>query len=332
MLLEGIFLPLTTPFHADGRVFLKKLEHNVDRYSRTPAAGMWVLGAGGEADGLTEAEAGEVLRVAIGAAAREKVMVAGVGRESVRATLGLAEAAAKAGYDAVAVRAPGFAGDAGMRLETVTYFQAVADRAALPVVLVSEAGRSLGTEVLVELAGHGNVIGVVDELAAARVAELRAATAGVRRETTVTTVFAAVTGRMAAANVAAAGPMPVLSGVVRTRVKTVGFQVLCGSTTGIYGALTSGASGAAPRLGAAAPQACCEVYQAFRDGDLGLSEEKQVRVRAAAERMEGVRGVAWSKYGCDLNGYYGGRPRLPLLGLTAAEREILEGEMWELRN
>ena len=163
MLLEGIFLPLTTPFHADGRVFVKKLEHNVDRYSRTPAAGLWVLGAGGEADGLTEAEAGEVLRGAMGVAAREKVMVAGVGRESVSATLGLAEMAAAAGYDAVAVRGPGFVGDDGMRLETVTYFQAVADRSALPVVLVSEAGGTLGTEVLVELAGHGNVIGVVDE-------------------------------------------------------------------------------------------------------------------------------------------------------------------------
>ena len=161
---------------------------------------------------------------------------------------------------------------------------------------------------------------------------MKAATAGVRRETTVTTVFGAVTGRMARLSAVAAGPMPVISGAVKTRVKTVGFQVLCGATTGMFGALTAGASGAAPRLGAAAPQACCEVYQAFRDGDLGLAEEKQVRVRAAAERMEGVRGVAWSKYGCDLNGYFGGRARLPLLGLTAAEREVLEGEMWELRN
>ena len=32
----------------------------------------------------------------------------------------------------------------------------------------------------------------------------------------------------------------------------------------------------------------CEVYQAWKDGDLGLAEEKQVRVRLAAERMEGA--------------------------------------------
>ena len=41
----------------------------------------------------------------------------------------------------------------------------------------------------------------------------------------------------------------------------------------------SGAVGAVPRVGACAPQACCEVWQAFKDGDLPLAEEKQERVR-----------------------------------------------------
>ena len=146
MLLEGIFLPLTTPFRLDGRLFLGKLEHNVDRYSRTPAQGMVVLGAGSEAESLNDEETREVLRTAMGGAAKEKVMVAGVGRESVCGTLDLVETAAVAGYDAVAVRAPGFAGDGAMRLELVTYFQAVADRAGLPVVIVSEAGREISAD------------------------------------------------------------------------------------------------------------------------------------------------------------------------------------------
>ena len=337
MLLEGIFLPLTTPFHADGRLFLKKLEHNVDRYSRTPAGGLFVLGAGGEAEGLTDVEACEVLGTAIAGAAREKVMVAGVGRESVAATLALAEAAGAVGYDAVCVRGPVFAGDARMRLETVTYFQAVADRAPLPVVLVSEAGRELSVDVMVELAGHPGVLGVVDEGARGNVAEVRARTAGVKREVTVTPVFAAVTGRMVRA---AAGAGQMLGGTavlspgtgMKTRVKTVGFQVLSGRTTEMLGVWGLGASGAVPRLGAASPQSCCEVWQAWKDGDQGLAEEKQVRVRAASERMEGVRGVSWSKYGCDLNGYFGGRPRLPLLALNREEQLILEGEMSEMKS
>ena len=79
-----------------------------------------------------------------------------------------------------------------------------------------------------------------------------------------------------------------------------------------------------PLLGPCAPQACCEVWQAFRDGDQPLAEEKQERVREVAERVEGVRGVAALKYGCDLNGYFGGVPRLPLLPLDGERRNEME--------
>ena len=48
MLLEGLQLPLTTPFYSDGRLNLRKLEHNVARYSKTPVAGLVALGATGE--------------------------------------------------------------------------------------------------------------------------------------------------------------------------------------------------------------------------------------------------------------------------------------------
>ena len=339
MLLEGIFLPLTTPFRLDGRLFLRKLEHNVDRYSRTPAQGMVVLGPGSEEESLNDEETREVLRTAIGGAAKEKVMVAGVGRESVSRTLDIVEVAAAAGYDAVAVRAPAFVGDESMRLELVTYFQAVADRAGVPVVMVSEPGRQIPAALLVELAGHPGILGAV--CAGNDVAEVKAATASVRREVTVTTVFAAVTGRMlrlgsgdfvAASSLGGTAVLAAAAPGIKTRTKGVGFQILSGGTGGMLGDWQAGAVGAVPRLGAAAPQACCEVYQAWKDGDLGLAEEKQERVRAAAERMEGTGGVAWSKYGCDLNGYFGGRPRLPLLALNGGQREELEQVMVGLKN
>ncbi len=67
MLLEGLHLPLTTPFFPDGRLNLRKLEYNIDRYSRTPAAGLVVLGSQGEASLLSEDETRQVLGSAIGA-------------------------------------------------------------------------------------------------------------------------------------------------------------------------------------------------------------------------------------------------------------------------
>ena len=62
MLLHGIFPPITTPFYPDGNVYFKKLESNVERYSRTPCAGIVVLGSTGEAILLADQERREVLK------------------------------------------------------------------------------------------------------------------------------------------------------------------------------------------------------------------------------------------------------------------------------
>jgi 4-hydroxy-2-oxoglutarate aldolase len=58
MLLQGIFPPITTPFYPDGKIYFKKLEHNVERYSRTPVAGLTVLGSTGESIMLSDEEQG----------------------------------------------------------------------------------------------------------------------------------------------------------------------------------------------------------------------------------------------------------------------------------
>ena len=106
MLLDGLQLPLTTPFYPDGRINLLKLEHNVARYSKTPVAGLVALSGFGEPAMLSDDETRQILRSVAGAAAAEKVLMAGVSRDSVAGTLELAESAAKFGYDAVLVRRP----------------------------------------------------------------------------------------------------------------------------------------------------------------------------------------------------------------------------------
>ena len=97
MLLHGIFPAITTPFDLQGRLYLRKLQHNVDRYSRAPIAGMLVLGSTGEAVLLSDAERCDVLRCAREAAAPRQVLIAGVGMESAAETLRMSEYAADAG-------------------------------------------------------------------------------------------------------------------------------------------------------------------------------------------------------------------------------------------
>src|SRR5580704_10454707 len=108
MLLQGIFPPVTTPFYPDGNVYFKKLEHNVERYSKTPVAGIVVLGSTGEAMLLSDQERRDVLKTAREAAAPNKVLIAGTGVESAIETLRLTEYAAELGYDVALVRTPHF--------------------------------------------------------------------------------------------------------------------------------------------------------------------------------------------------------------------------------
>ena len=354
MLLEGMFIPVTTPFYADGGCYWRKLEHNVDRYSRTPAAGMVVLGPRTEAAGLSDEERRESLRVAREAAAKEKVLIAGVGADSVAGAVRIAEWAAEAKFDAVLLRAP-IGWQRLVRGESLTqvelFFRAVADRSPLPVVLWSDAsagGFEIPVEMVGALAGHPNVIGLMDAgLTAERLNAVRAATADVKREVTVTTVFAAVTGRMlevsregeatfvaadallsGGASVAVAPP----KAAIKTRMKTVGFQVVdAGAAGASVDLLEAGVQGVMPELAACAPQGCHEVWAAFKDGDPQLARLKAERLLEADAVVSELE-VAGVKYACDLNGYFGGAPRLPRVGLTAEEKARVERAFREVRN
>jgi 4-hydroxy-2-oxoglutarate aldolase len=352
MLLEGIFPAITTPFYPDGRLYVRKLEHNVDRYSRTPVSGLAVLGSTGEAVMQSDEETRTVLRVAREAAAVEKVLLAGVARESLTETLRLAEFAAEQQYDAVLVRTPHYYGPQMRPSEMLTYYRALADRSALPVVLYSIprfTHYELPVDVIAELAQHPSIIGLKDSSGKVqRIAEIVAATRGaVRREFLVTQTFTAFTSRMMLAStpppehfvsaeslggetaVAVAPPPPK---VKAARKKEVGFQVLTGSAHNLLEAIEAGASGGVLALAACAPQACQEIYTAWKENDPKIAREKQKRVVEASQVVGSNLGIPGIKYACDLNGYYGGRPRIPLLPLDAEQQAEVARAMADLRN
>src|SRR5271165_4257020 len=132
MLLSGIFPPITTPFYADGNVYFKKLESNVERYSRTPVAGIVVLGSTGESIMLSDQERRDVLKVARAAAAPGKVLIAGTGVESAVETLRLTEHASELGYDVALVRTPHFYRKQMQAANLLAFYRTVADRSPLP--------------------------------------------------------------------------------------------------------------------------------------------------------------------------------------------------------
>jgi dihydrodipicolinate synthase/N-acetylneuraminate lyase len=119
---------------------------------------------------------------------------------------------------------------------------------------------------------------------------------------------------------------------IKTRSKEVGFQVLTGSASIILPALEAGAAGAILGFAACAPQACQEVYFAWKDHDLKLAEQKQERIAKPSQRVVGELGINGVKYACDFNGYYGGYARQPLLPINAAEKAEIEKLLAGIRN
>ncbi len=351
MLLEGIFAAVPTPFYPDERVYFRKLEANMARYSRSLLSGMLLLGSTGEAVMLDDGESRDVLRAAAEAAAPEKVLIAGVGREGVRATVGLAEAAAEFRYDAVLVRTPTYYARQMSPAAVLNYFRSVADRSPLPVLLYNIprcVPYNIPIELVAELAQHPNIVGIKDS--SGSVERIRALVeitrTAPRRAETVTPVFEAVTGRMLtpkteiggnfvsagdlAGGVALAGASP--AAPIRTRTKEVGFRVLTGSAATLLESLGAGAAGATLGFAACAPQACQEVYFACKDHDRQLAKEKQERIAGPSQRIVGQLGIAGVKHACDFNGYYGGHARAPLLGVTATEKAEIEGLLAGIRN
>ena len=200
MLLSGIFPPITTPFYPDGEVYYKKLEANVERYSRTPIAGIVVLGSTGEAILLSDQEHRDVLKTALAVAAPNKVMIAGTGIESTHETLRLTEYAAELGYDAAMIRTPHYYKKQMHPANILAFYRTVADRSALPVIIYNfpqATGYDIPAEVVIELAGHPNIVAIKESSGILdKVKTMVEGTRNIRRQATVTETFDAVTPRM----------------------------------------------------------------------------------------------------------------------------------------
>ncbi len=105
-----------------------------------------------------------------------------------------------------------------------------------------------------------------------------------------------------------------------------GVDVLAHSATNLWPALQSGAAGAILDFAAAAPYACIAIWEAHRTREEEAGVDWQNRILRAADLSGECRhGVPGLKHALDLNAYYGGPPRLPLVVPGAqARREIEE--------
>jgi 4-hydroxy-tetrahydrodipicolinate synthase len=161
--LRGLYVPLVTPFAADGSIAVDAITGLAHQYLDAGAAGLVPLGTTGETSALTAAEKRAVVDAcAAVCAARDAQLIVGAGTNNTATTIAnVRDLEGTPGLSAVLIVVPYYVrpSEAGI----VEHFRAVADASPVPVVLYNIAlrtGRNLSAAGLLEAARHPNIVGV----------------------------------------------------------------------------------------------------------------------------------------------------------------------------
>jgi 4-hydroxy-2-oxoglutarate aldolase len=271
--LSGIFAAIPTPFDWQGNLYPAKVHYNLARWNRLALAGYVVCGRAGEANELMLDDKLRMLSLVRTDAAEGRVLIAGVGAESLRNGILISEKAAEIGYQAVLA-------DPNGREPSAAYFLALADRSPLPVIL---AGADATTAIAASR--HPNVAAVV-----------------------------------------MSGAIEAINGKLRP-----GVAMITGSAASLADDLQAGASAAVLPYAAAAPYSTITIWEAIRTRDTAAAADWQQRIATAVDLVESKFGVAGLKYAMDINGYFGGSPRLPLAPITTEAKAEIEAAFDGLR-
>ena len=287
--LSGVYPPIPTPFSPDtGAIDIQALTRNTDRWLTSRVRGLVLLGSNGEAPLVDEVEADGLIDTVRSRVPTNRLVIAGTGRESTRATVDASRRAAAIGVDAVLVRTPSFFKPQMSSQAFVDHYRAVADSSPAPVILynfTALTGVTLPVDVVATLAEHPNIIGIKES-----------------------------------------GPdIGFVSALVDQTPD--GFGVLVGSAPTFYASLLSGAVGGILALAAVVPDQCVELFELVRSQQHDAARLLQRRVSPLARLVTRTHGVPGLKAALDQLGYYGGPPRPPLRPVSSEAVRELSGAL-----
>jgi 4-hydroxy-2-oxoglutarate aldolase len=293
MKLQGMFASVATPFDYTGALYRAKVQHNFEKWSRTALAGFVVGGLPGEGPLMEPEDKLELLRLAAPRVPKDRLLILDVSCEGVLPAVHLASAAAEAGAHAVVSLVPHAYRNMMYGAEAQTlFFRALADQSPVPVI-VHNAPMTTGVDLLPE-------------------------------------------------SIAALSAHPNIAGSIETgtptgRIRQIRelapktFGVLAGTESQVLESLQEGANGAALAFASAAPYATIAIWEAFRTREGEAAADWQQRISHPSILVTDLYGVPALKHAMDLNGYYGGPPRLPFAPISAAAREEIEAAFADLK-
>ncbi len=161
--LRGVYVPLITPFAADGSVAVDAITALAQKYLDAGATGLVPLGTTGESAALTADEKRAVIETCSAVCVeRGAQLIVGAGTNSTATTVAAVQGlGGTPGLSAVLIVVPYYVrpSEAGI----VAHFRAVADASPVPVVLYNvgmRTGRNLSAAGVLEAATHPNIIGI----------------------------------------------------------------------------------------------------------------------------------------------------------------------------
>ena len=160
--LEGVFVPNVTPFK-DGEIDEPSLRKLVDYLVGGGATGLVPCGTTGESATLSHDEHIEVIRVAVEQAAGRIPIVAGIGTNDTRETIGLLERAEMLDVQGYLVVCPYY--NRPNQEGIIEHFRAVAEVTDRPIVIYNipaRTGRNIEVNTVSDLARIPNVLGIKD--------------------------------------------------------------------------------------------------------------------------------------------------------------------------
>lgn len=294
MKLQGIFPALTTCFNHQGNLYKAKVFHNIEKLNHIALTGYVVCGSTGETPLLSVPERIQLMEWVRQASASGKTLIAGVGAESVQETVDIANRAAAIGFNAALVLTPFYYRNQMHCPGTqALFFRAVADRSKIPVLLYN----------IPQVTGYALPVDTIAALSE------HPNIAGMKDSS---------------------GELEKQSAAIRA-VKP-GFQVLTGASGSMAEALHNGAAGAILAIANALPYACVTIWEAHRAREHEAARDWQSRIGPASRLIASKYGIPGLKYAMELNGYYGGPPRLPLLPVSAEAKADIEEAFSGLRS
>jgi 4-hydroxy-tetrahydrodipicolinate synthase len=284
--LKGIIPPLVTPFDEAGAVRYDFFERNVDKYLESGIEGFLVCGSTGESVYLEHSEKLKLTELARKTIPSSKMLLAGTGSESTRATIELTKEMADRGADAVLVKNP-FYYKSQMSFDVyMAHYTAVADASPVPLIVYNVpvfTGVPLESRLVIELAKHPNIRGMKDS----------------------------------------SGDVKLISETVWNSDQRT-FSVVAGMGATLLHTMTAGARGGIVALVCAAPGAMLDLYRAYVSGDHKKADAIQRVIAPAANAVTSKHGISGLKYAMELEGFQPGIARRPLLPIKTAQQEDLQ--------